>query len=108
MSAEPVEEPPAYDPAVILDALPPAKREHFLFLYRQAWEAARQPENFHRLHELLHLWSLKARMYARDPDFDRTPEEIEAELAAGDGGAYLEDVLPEFQQRLLRHQGRQG
>ncbi|WP_343947934.1 DUF6247 family protein [Nonomuraea longicatena] len=102
MSGQPVEYQPPYDPAAILEALPPGPREHFRVLYETAVEAARRPENYQRLHELLHLWSLKAGVYSTDPGFDRSPEVILSELAADDGGAYLEDVLPEFGQRLFR------
>lgn len=106
LSAQPVEDHPLYDPADILEALPPTKREHFLAQYEKVVEAARRPAEFHRLHELLHLWSLKAKMYATNPNFDRSPDEVLAELANSDGGAYLEDVAPEFRQRLRRGQTR--
>ncbi|WP_433519539.1 hypothetical protein ACQP2T_30755 [Nonomuraea sp. CA-143628] len=56
MSAQLVEDTPPYDLAVILRALPPDKRAHFLPLYRQAVEVARGPDQCHRLYELLHIW----------------------------------------------------
>ncbi|WP_433517660.1 DUF6247 family protein [Nonomuraea sp. CA-143628] len=80
MSAQPVQDAPQYDPVAILNSLPPAKRAHFLALYEEAVEAARHPRHYNRLHELLHTWWLKAEIYTTDPDFDRTPEEILAEL----------------------------
>ncbi|MEV1175476.1 DUF6247 family protein [Nonomuraea sp. NPDC049784] len=103
MSAQPVEDTPPYDPAVILRALPPDKRAHFLSLYEKAVEAARRPDQYHRLHELLHMWSLKAKIYDNNPAFDRTPEEILAGL--GDGIS-LQEAIPDWEQRLRAARSR--
>ena len=97
MSAQPIEDTPPYDPAVILRALPADKRAHFLSLYEQAVGAARRPDQYRRLYELLHIWWLKAEIYRGDPGFDRTPEEILAGL--GDG-VPLNTAILDWEQRL--------
>lgn len=68
MSAEPIQEHDPDDPVVILDALPADLHSQFLTEYAAAVHEARHPEQYHRLHDLLRLWRLRAAAYA-DPNY---------------------------------------
>lgn len=74
MSAQPVHEP-RYDPQTILESLPEVHRSRFIAEYEAAVEAARRPDRFHELYELLHVWWLKSIAFA-DPGFDQAQREI--------------------------------
>ncbi len=52
------------DPVEILHILPAEYHEQFRAEYAGAVEGARRPEQFHRLHELLRLWRLRAVAYS--------------------------------------------
>jgi hypothetical protein len=52
------------DPVEILHILPAEYHEQFRAEYAAAVEGARRPEQFRRLHKLLHLWRLRAVAYS--------------------------------------------
>ena len=52
------------DPIEILHVLPRECHAQFLSEYAAAVDGARRPEHFHRLHEMLRLWRLRAVAYS--------------------------------------------
>jgi hypothetical protein len=60
MSAQPVQEHDPNDPVEILRVLPERFREQFFNEYAVAAEAARRPEGYRALHDLLRVWRLTA------------------------------------------------
>jgi Family of unknown function (DUF6247) len=64
MTAHPVYESDPDDPVEILRALPEELHAQFRAEYAAAVEGARRPEQFRQLHELLHLWRLRAVAYS--------------------------------------------
>ena len=73
MGAGPVHDP-RFDPQTILQALPEKWRPVFLAQHREAWEAAREPGEHHRLPELLSLWRLNSIAFA-DPSYEQRAQE---------------------------------
>jgi len=69
MSAQPVQEHDPDDPVETLRVLPEQFREQFLNEYALAAEAARRPEGYRALHDLLRLWRLTAAAYS-EPGFE--------------------------------------
>lgn len=97
MSAQPVHDP-RYDPEAILRALPEKWRPVFLAQYHEAWEAAREPGEYHRLPEVLNLWWLNSIAFS-DPTYDQRAEE--AAQGAGEVVAF-EEAIPDWEERLAR------
>lgn len=103
MSAEPVQEHDPDDPVEILHVLPERFREQFLDEYAAAAEAARRPEGYRALHDLLRLWRLTAAAYS-EPGFEaRLAGMREAVLASSLKGAVpIEEIVPDWTARLNR------
>ncbi|WP_055478900.1 DUF6247 family protein [Sphaerimonospora mesophila] len=97
MSAQPVHDP-RYDPQAILQALPDEWRPRFLTEYEAALDAARRPEQFHRLHELLHVWWLRSVAYS-DPTYGQGLEDV---LHGTGMRVPLEVAIPDWEERLAR------
>jgi hypothetical protein len=97
MSAQPIHDA-WQDPHVILQALPEEFRPRFLAEYEAAVEAARQPERFRQLHELLHVWWLRSVAYA-DPSFGQGLDEV---LDGTAERVPIETAIPNFDERLAR------
>ncbi len=103
MSAEPVQEHDPDDPVEILHALPERFREQFLDEYAAAAEAARRPESYRALHDLLRLWRLTATAYS-EPGFEaRLGGVREAVVASSlEGTVPIEEIVPDWPARLNR------
>ena len=103
MSAQPVQEHDPDDPVEILRVLPERFREQFLNEYAVAAEAARRPEGYRALHDLLRLWRLTAAAYS-EPGFDsRLAGVREAVLASSlEGAVPIEEIVPGWPARLNR------
>ncbi|WP_169949772.1 DUF6247 family protein [Microbispora sp. H11081] len=97
MSAQPVHDP-RFDPQTILQALPERWRPVFLARYQEAWEAAREPGEYHRLPELLDLWWLNSIAFA-DPSYEERAQE-----AASEAGEFvsLQEAVPDWEERVAR------
>ncbi|ETK31481.1 DUF6247 family protein [Microbispora sp. ATCC PTA-5024] len=95
MSAQPLQE---YDPEAILRALPEEWRPVFLAQYHEAWEAAREPGEYHRLPEVLNLWWLNSIAFA-DPEYEKHAQE--AAQGVGEFVAF-EEAVPDWEERLAR------
>jgi hypothetical protein len=83
------------DPRVILRDLPERERDHWLAQYREALEAARDPEGYGRLRLVLRLGHLMT-IACRKPGYY---EAIEA-ARGGEPGTPIEDVFPDWPERL--------
>lgn len=104
MSAQPVHEA-MHDPQVILKTLPEKWRAQFLAEYEAAVDAARRPERYRQLHELLHVWWLKS-IALSDPDFEARQQEALEDVRTGRPGIPLEAAVPDWEERLARTRGR--
>lgn len=97
MSAEPIHDP-RHDPHAILRSLPEKWRPVFLAQYHKAWEAAREPGEYHRLPEVLNLWWLNSIAFA-DPTYEQRA--MDAEQRIGEFTP-LEEAIPDWNERLAR------
>jgi len=68
MTAQPIHEASADDPAEILRVLPASWHGEFLAEYRAALDAAREVQRWQYLPVLLRRWRLRAAAYS-DPEF---------------------------------------
>ena len=103
MSAQPVQEHDPDDPVAILRVLPERFREQFLNDYAAAAEAARRPEGYRALHDLLRLWRLTAAA-SSEPGFEaRLATVREAALAGSlEGSVLIEEIVPDWPVRSHR------
>ncbi len=101
MSAQPMHDP-RHDPQAILQILPEPYRPLFLEQYHKAWEAAREPGQYHKLPELLHLWWLSSTALG-DPRHDDAVREV----IEGTGVRVpIEEAIPDWEERLAQAKGR--
>lgn len=99
MSAQPVEpHTGGHDPDDILGRLPEQHRAQFLAEYRDALSAAAEPWRYRQLQQVLHLWHLRALMYA-NPGHDRAKREA----AEGINCAPAADVVPGWADLVAAH-----
>jgi hypothetical protein len=103
MSAQPVQEHDPDDPVEILRVLPERFREQFLNEYAAAAEAARRPEGYRALHDLLRLWRLTAFGYS-EPGFEARLGSVREAVRAGslEGTVPIEEIVPDWHARLNR------
>jgi hypothetical protein len=103
MSAQPVLEPDPDDPVEILRVLPERFHERFLAEYATAAEAARRPEGYRQLHDLLRLWRLTAVAYS-EPGFEGRLASVRDAVGAGniEGSVPIEEIVPDWPTRLNR------
>ena len=64
MTAHPAYDSESEDPIEILHVLPEEFHAQFRAEYAVAVDAARRPEHFHRLQDMLRLWRLRAAAYS--------------------------------------------
>jgi hypothetical protein len=103
MSAQPVQEHYPDDPVEILRVLPERFHEQFLNEYAAAAEAARRPEGYRALHDLLRLWRLSAAAYSEPGFEDRLASVRDAVLAGSlEGTVPIEAAVPDWPARLNR------
>lgn len=88
MSAQPIHDVDPDDPMEILRVLPSDYHQQFLSEYAAAAEAARRPEGYRRLHELLRLWRLRAEAYSAPGYRERLTSVAEGE------SVHAEHVIP--------------
>ena len=102
MSAQPVQEHDPDDPVETLRVLPERFREQFLNEYAAA-EAARRPEGYRALHDLLRLWRLTATAYS-EPGFEARLAGVREAVLAGslEGSVPIEEIVPGWPARLNR------
>lgn len=97
MTAEPVHEQDPRDPRTILARLPESKREEFLQQYRAAVDAAHQPEGYQQLQTLLQIWSVRAKVYQQQPDYDEEMAARAEEIRSGAVEAVpIEQVIADY------------
>lgn len=103
MSAQPVQEHDPDDPVETLRVLPEQFREQFLNEYALAAEAARRPEGYRALHDLLRLWRLTAAAYS-EPGFEARLASVREAVRAGsqEGSVPIEEIVPDWPARLNR------
>ena len=99
MSAQPVHEPDPDDPVEILRVLPERFHAQFRAEYAEAAEAARRPEGYRTLHDLLRRWRLGA-MALSDPGHESTRKAVRDAARAGERGTPIEVVVPDWNERL--------
>ena len=101
MSAQPVQEHDPDDPVEILRVLPERFREQFLNEYAAAAEAARRPEGYRALHDLLRLWRLSAAAYS-EPGFEARLASVRESVLADsvEGTVPIEEIVPDWPARL--------
>lgn len=109
VSAQPVQEHGPDDPVEILHALPERFHEQFLAEYAAAAEAARQPEGYRVLHDMLRLWRLGAPALS-DPGYEGRRQAVRDAVRAGHRGTPIEDVVPDWNERVeaARHRRTAG
>ena len=78
-------------------------REQFLNEYAAAVEAARRPEDYRALHELLRLRRLSAPAYS-EPGFEARLASVRESVLAGslEGAVAIEEIVPDWPARLDR------
>lgn len=103
MSAQPVHQT-SYDPKAILESLPEPYRQEFLTQYWKALEDAREPGQYHRVHDILHLWSLSS-IALSDPRHEETVAEVLTGTALT---VPIEQAIPDFEQRLAQARARRA
>jgi hypothetical protein len=103
MSAQPVQEHDPDDPVEILCVLPERFREQFLSEYAAAAEAARRPEGYRALHDLLRLWRLTAVAHS-EPGFEARLASVREAVLDGslEGAVPIEEIVPDWPARLNR------
>ena len=103
MSAQPVQERDPDDPVETLRALPERFREQFLNEYVAAAEAARRPEGYRALHDLLRLWRLTAAAYS-EPGFEARLASVREAVLSGslEGSMPIEEIVPDWPARPNR------
>lgn len=74
MSAQPIHDHDADDPAAILDRLPEEWHGEFLQQYRDALDAAHEVRQYQALRGLLHQWRLRA-VALSDPGFEAAAQQ---------------------------------
>ncbi len=99
MVALPVDDFDPDDPVEILRVLPARFHEQFLAEYEAAVASARRPEQYRQLHQLLRLWRLSAVAFS-DPGFEARREAVEDAVRTGRRGTPIEDVVPDWDERL--------
>ncbi|MFC0862238.1 DUF6247 family protein [Sphaerimonospora cavernae] len=97
MSAQPVHDL-RYSPKAILQSLPEQYRQEFLTQYWKALEDAREPGEYHRVHDVLHLWWLSSLALA-DPDYEASLQEVLNGIAIT---VPIEAAIPDYEERLAR------
>jgi hypothetical protein len=97
MSAQPVQDHDPDDPVEILRALPERFREQFLNEYAAAADAARRPEGYRALHDLLRLWRLSAAAYS-EPGFEGRLARVRESVRSGslEGAVAIEEIVPDW------------
>ena len=103
MSAQPAQEHDLDDPVEILRVLPERFHEQFLNEYAVVAEAARRPEGYRALHDLLRLWRLTAVAYSQ-PGFEARLAGIREAALTGrlEGSVPIEEIVPDWPARLHR------
>ncbi|MFY9928347.1 MAG: DUF6247 family protein [Streptosporangiaceae bacterium] len=103
MSAQPLQEHDPDDPVETLRVLPEQFREQFLNEYAAAAEAARRPEGYRALHDLLRSWRLTAAAYS-EPGFAARLASVREAVLAGSLEASLpiEEIAPDWPARVNR------
>jgi Family of unknown function (DUF6247) len=103
VSAQPVQGHDPDDPVEILRVLPEQFREQFLNEYALAAEAARRPEGYRALHDLLRLWRLTAAAHS-EPGFEARLASVREAVLAGnlEGSVPIEEIVPDWPARLNR------
>jgi Family of unknown function (DUF6247) len=103
MSAQPVQEHDPDDPVEILRVLPGRLHEQFLAEYAAAAEAARRPEGYRALHDLLREWRLTAVAFS-DPGFEARLARVREAVRTGslEGSVPVEEIVPDWPARLNR------
>lgn len=104
MSAQPVQEFDPDDPMEIMRVLPARYHGQFLADYDAAAASARRPDQYHELHQTLRLWRLRAAAYS-DPDFEAR---VEAARSAPGHGTSIEDVVPDWSEKVEAARRRRG
>jgi hypothetical protein len=100
MSAQPVLDFDPDDPVEILRVLPERFHEQFRAEYAAAADAARRPEGYRPLHELLRLWRLTAAAYSAPGFEDRLARARETVRTGSLAGAVpIEQVIPDWPAR---------
>ena len=104
MSVQPVREFDPDDPMEIMRVLPARYHGQFLADYDAAAASARRPGQYRELHQTLRLWRLRAVAYS-DPGFEAR---LEAVRSAPGPGTPIEDVVPDWAEKVEAARGRRG
>jgi hypothetical protein len=108
MTAQPVDDYDPDDPVEILRVLPGGFHLQFLAEYDAAVQGARRPEHYRELHHLLRLWRLRAVAFS-DPGYaGRLAAMQEAARSARRDGTPIEDVVPEWDEKVAAAQRRRA
>jgi hypothetical protein len=88
------------DPVEILRILPSQFHEQFLAEYDAAVANARRPEHYHELHHLLRLWRLRAAAYS-DPGYETRLQAMREAVRTGRrDGTPIEEIVPDWDERV--------
>jgi Family of unknown function (DUF6247) len=107
MTAQPVDDYDPDDPVEILRALPSRFHEQFLAEYEAAVVGARRPEQYRQLHDLLRLWRLSAVAFS-DPGYEGRRLAVEDAVRAGRRGTPIEELVPDWEQRVAAAERRRA
>lgn len=99
MTAQPIFEPDPDDPDEILRVLPAKYHCQFLAEYDAAVTATRKPEEYRHLREFLRTWRLIA-LATSSPGYEGRVQEAAESIATGRRGTPIEDVVPDWAERV--------
>jgi hypothetical protein len=99
MTAEPVDDVDPDDPVEILRVLPARFHEQFLSEYGAAVAAARRPEQYRQLHQVLRLWRLSAAAFS-DPGYETRRQAAGEAVRGGRRGTPIEEIVPDWAERI--------
>src|ERR1035441_175976 len=96
MTAEPVDDVDPDDPVEILRVLPARFHEQFLSEYGAAVAAARRPEQYRQLHQVLRL---SAAAFS-DPGYETRRLAAGEAVRGGVRGTPIEEIVPDWAERV--------
>ena len=99
MSAQPVDDVDPDDPVEILRVLPARFHEQFLSEYGAAVTAARRPEQYRELHQVLRLWRLSAIAFS-DPGYETRRQAAGGAVRGAGRGTPIEEIVPDWDERV--------
>jgi hypothetical protein len=107
MTAQPADDYDPDDPVEILRVLPARFHDQFRTEYATAAAAARRPEQYRQLHQLLRLWRLSAVAFS-DPGYEARQQAVEESVRTGRPGTPIGEIVPDWDDRVAAARHRRS